>query len=56
MDFLTNRNGYDINKLNLFKSVFKGKINDVYRFINSRHLVTKIPTRSKRRDQTDGNS
>lgn len=35
MEFLINCNGYDINKLNLYKCVFKGIINAVYRFINS---------------------
>jgi len=54
--FLINRNGYEINKLNSFKSVFKGIKNAVNRFINSQHLVTRIPMRSKHRDQTDGNS
>lgn len=54
--FLINRNGYEINKLDSFKSVFKGIKNAVNRFINSQHLVTRIPMRSKHGDQTDGNS
>jgi len=54
--YLINRNRYEINKLNSFKSVFKGKRNSVNRFINSQHLITRIPMRSKHKDQKNGNS